>query len=578
QRQRWFGAKARHIQAARVLDWVALPATQTAVPADPSAGNSIAPALFFVEVDYADGGCGVYQIPLAISAGADADEVNATYPQSVLTALALPMGPAILHDATVLEGFRQALLELIAQNTTLALLSTGGEAPCGAQFADGAEEEAHPHAGESAPARHPTQPRESPAAGETDVSSSAIHARASRAFVETNVLRGLPSRVGSAEQSNTSIVYGNQLILKLFRRLQPGENPDVEIGRFLTEVARFKNIPPFLGEIAMARPGWTKTTLAMLQGLVTNQGDGWEWFLERLGTFFSSVAALPASASFSPVRFSMERHAAPELAEHAEDTLEAAALLGRRTAEMHLAMATPTSDPAFAAEPLTAEDLTRESNRIAGEVSSAMEVLKLKISALDDAASDDAGLVLARRRELLERARSVAALKAGGMRIRIHGDYHLGQTLRVVDDKAEIGGANGDFVLLDFEGEPARPLADRRQKQSPLKDVAGMVRSFSYAANSALDRHIKASAEPVESGGSDGLQGWARRWYEAASAAFLITYRQVMTANAAILPLAPQCDALFGAYLLEKALYELVYELNNRPAWVRIPLAGILNT
>ena len=577
-RQRWFGAKARQIQTARVLDWVQLPAAHAAAPADPSAGNFIAPALVFVEVDYADGGCSVYQLPLAISAGAEADDIHSSHPQNVLTGLALPMGPAILHDATVDESFRQSLLGLIAQNTTLALLSTGGAEPCGSHGLDGFEEEARPQAAETAPARHPTQPRESPAAGETDVAGSAIHARASRAFVEANVLRGLPSRVGSAEQSNTSIVYGDQLILKLFRRLQPGENPDVEIGRFLTEAAHFKNTPPFLGEIAMARPGWTKTTLAMLQVLIVNRGDGWQWFVDRLGTFFASAAQLPAPQSSSGVSFFMERKAAQPLADHGGKTLEAAALLGRRTAEMHLALATPTTDPAFAAETFAAEDLAREADRIVGEVSSALEVLKLKISALDEAASDEAGMVLARRRELLERARSVAALNAGGMRIRIHGDYHLGQTLRVAGENAESGGSEGDFVLLDFEGEPARPLADRRQKQSPLKDVAGMVRSFSYAANSALNRHLGASAEPLEGVGSDALQGWARCWYEAASEAFLGAYRQTISPNAALLPPPPQCEALFRAYLLEKALYELMYELNNRPAWVRIPLAGILNT
>jgi maltose alpha-D-glucosyltransferase / alpha-amylase len=576
-RQRWFGAKARQIQSARVLDWVALPVERAAEAPDPSAGNAIPPALFFVEIDYTDGGCDVYQLPLAITAGADADEVNVNHPQSVLTSLALPMGPALLHDATVDEGFRHAPLRLIAQNATLRLLSMGGTAPCGSQAADETDDEAHALESDSAPARHHLRPRESPSAGDGDGQSSMIHARASSAFAGAGALETLPSRVGSAEQSNTSILYGNQLIMKLFRRLQPGENPDVEIGRFLTEVAHFPHIPPFLGEIAMTRPGWTKTTLAMLQGLVANQGDGWEWFLNRLGTFFSSVAAIPAPAPAAVVQFGAESSTDAVLMEHGATTLDAAALLGQRTAQMHLALATPSDDPAFAAEPFAAEDLAREASRIAGEVSSALEVLKLKITALDDAASDDAGLVLARRRELLARANSIAELDGAGMRIRIHGDYHLGQTLRVAAKTAGDGSPEGDFVLLDFEGEPARPLADRRQKQSPLKDVAGMVRSFSYAANSALDRHIGSSAEPVDHSSCDGLQAWALRWYEAASAAFLSAYRSAMAANAAILPAAPQCEALFGAYMLEKALYELVYELNNRPAWVRIPLAGILS-
>ncbi|HEV2133593.1 MAG TPA: maltose alpha-D-glucosyltransferase [Terracidiphilus sp.] len=571
-RQRWFGAKARQIQAARVLDWVELSAARTAEPADPAAGGVIPPALFFVEVDYADGACDVYQVPLAMSAGAEADEIRATRPLTVLTTLVLPMGPAILHDATVSEGFRQAPLRLIAENATLNLLSTGVR-PCG-QDSDEMEDASRAATPEAAPARHHMQPRESPAAGGGEP-GSILRARASSAFPQG--LETLASRVGSAEQSNTSILYGDRLILKMFRRLQPGENPDVEIGRFLTEVAHFAHIPPFLGEIAMTRPGWKKSTLAMLQGLVTNQGDGWEWFLERLGTFFSAVAALEAPAPLTAPGFFVEFEPAPALTENAGDLLDAAALLGRRTAGMHMALATPTRDAAFAAEPFTAEDLAREASRIVAEVTSALEVLKQKITSLDDAACEDAGLVLARRRELLERAQSIAALSAAGMRIRIHGDYHLGQTLRVAKDGTGGGHTDGDFVLLDFEGEPARPLVDRRLKQSPLKDVAGMIRSFSYAASSALERHLGASAEPADGADPGGLAAWARCWYAAASAAFLREYRETMAAGPAILPPGPQCQPLFSAYVLEKALYELVYELNNRPAWVRIPLAGILN-
>ena len=576
-RQRWFGAKARQIQSARVVDWVELSGAPAAGAADPSPGNPIPPALFFIEIQYADLGCDLYQLPLEISAGAEADEINATRPLSVLAALALPMGSAILHDATVAEEFRRAPLRLIAENATLMLLSAGaGETPCGSQPGDEGADSTRTQPPESSPARHHMQPRESPSAG-AEAKGSVIHARASSAFPHLDALQTLRSHVGSAEQSNTSIIYGNQLILKLFRRLQPGENPDVEIGRFLTEVAHFPHIPPFLGEIAMTRPGWKKTTLAMLQGLVTNEGDGWEWFLERLSVFFASVAAQPAPAPPAAPGFFLEFEPAPVLSAHAGELLEAAALLGRRTAEMHQALATPTSDPAFAAEPFTADDMARESDRIAAGVYSALELLKQKISVLDDAACEEAAMVLARRRELLERARAVAALKPAGMRIRIHSDYHLGQTLRVPGAGAERGG-KGDFVLLDFEGEPARPLADRRLKQSPLKDVAGMVRSFSYAASSALERHAGSNAAAGNHADDDGLAGWARCWFGVASAAFLREYRKQMAAGPAILPPAPECQPLFAAYLLEKALYELAYELNNRPAWVRIPLAGILNT
>ena len=579
-RQRWFGAKARQIQSTRVLDWVELPPEKAALPADPSAGKVIPPALLFIEIAYEDGSCDLYQLPLAISTGAEADQISAGNAHCVLTSLALPLGPAILHDATVLEDFRQIPLRLISQNATLALLSAGdaNAKPCGSLPDEKTGKEFHSEAPDAVHARHHMQPRESPSAGAAEEHAGLIQAHASSALAEAHRVRPLPSRVGSAEQSNTSILYGDQLILKLFRRLQTGENPDVEIGRFLTEVAHFPHIPPFLGEIAMTRPGWTKTTLAMLQGLVPNQGDGWQWFLDRLARFFPSVAALPAPPPASAADFLMEPAPEQALVEHTDASLKAAALLGRRTAEMHLALATATSDPAFAAEPLTAEDLAREANRVETELISALELLKQKIASLDDAAAEKAGLLLSRRRELLARARSIADLPPSGMRIRIHGDYHLGQTLRVAPTPAEPGVADGDFVLLDFEGEPARPLAERRHKQSPLKDVAGMIRSFSYAASTALDRQTGSGIAAADDSSSKNLASWARCWYSAASAAFLGAYRQTMNAKPEILPAEPTCQVLFDAYMLQKALYELVYELNNRPAWVRIPLAGILAT
>jgi maltose alpha-D-glucosyltransferase/alpha-amylase len=263
--------------------------------------------------------------------------------------------------------------------------------------------------------------------------------------------------------------------------------------------------------------------------------------------------------------------------EHAGPSLEAAALLGRRTAEMHLALATPTEAPAFAAEPLTAADLTSDARRIDAQITSTLEALKLKLSTLKDLTADDAGLLLSRRIDLFARANAITATTPSGQRIRIHGDYHLGQTLRTPAAETR----PGDFVILDFEGEPARSLVERRQKQCPLKDVAGMIRSFSYAAHSGLQQFESQNAE--RSGSVDlnprleaEQQSWALLWQNSVSAEFLRAYRKTMGANPALLPSPEQSQALLAAYLLEKALYELLYELNNRPTWLRIPLAGIL--
>jgi maltose alpha-D-glucosyltransferase/alpha-amylase len=256
--------------------------------------------------------------------------------------------------------------------------------------------------------------------------------------------------------------------------------------------------------------------------------------------------------------------------EHAGRTIEAAALLGRRTAEMHLALASPSDDSAFTAEPFTPEDLARDARRIDTQIVTALDALKGRLPSLADSIEVEAALLLSRRRELIRRAHAIEHLHAPGKRIRIHGDYHLGQTLRT-------GGENqpGDFVLLDFEGEPARHLAERRQKQSPLKDVAGMVRSFSYAAFSGLDQFT--AGESGAMAGSEAHAAWAKLWQNSASAAFLDAYCNTIGSGRDLLPPPQQAQELFTAYLLEKALYEMLYELNNRPTWLRIPIGGILS-
>jgi maltose alpha-D-glucosyltransferase/alpha-amylase len=417
--------------------------------------------------------------------------------------------------------------------------------------------------------------------------TSRLDAKASSAF--TRPTEPLPSRVGSAEQSNTSLLFGDRFILKLFRRLQPGQNPDVEIGRFLTEGALFERIAPYMGEIAITLPGigesGEKITIAMLQSLVANEGDGWAWFLDQLQEFFRSAAGVPAPAIASAPGFLDERETLHEALEHGETSLKAAALLGRRTAEMHLALASPTDDPAFAAEPLNSADLVADAKRIDAQITSTLEALKMRLATLKDLTADAAALLLSRRIDLFARSHAITSSAPAGQRIRIHGDYHLGQTLRTAhrgsseDKNSKDMDERGDFVILDFEGEPARSLSERRQKQSPLKDVAGMIRSFSYVAYAGLEQYQTANPELGHSQTNNpatDLGAWALLWQNSASAEFLRAYRETIAANPSLLPSPQQSQSLLSAYLMEKALYELLYELNNRPTWLRIPLAGIL--
>ena len=551
-RQRWFGAKSRAISAVRILDWVELP--------------NIPAAMVFIEISYAvsdpnaNVGPDIYQLPLALSTYDETEFVRNNAPGSILASLTTVNGPAVLHDATAREDVRQALLALIETGSTLTATTPADSSPAhgGMMNKGGAAAEVEGSGVVSGSGLNPVP---------------ALIGQASSAFAAARGTAPLTSRTGSAEQSNTSIIYGNNLILKIFRRLQPGENPDTEIGRFLTDVAKFPRIAPFLGEIRGSRngaqtPAHEQTTLAMLQSLVENEGDGWQYTLDELSRFYESVVTNPLpSDTGTPPSFlgSPESNAIPEDArEYAGLYLDAAALLGRRTAEMHLALATPTDNPAFAAEPFTAEALAADTGRIRAQISRSLDALKQGFTQLpDELTTDAAALILSRRVQLFSRAFAITAIppEEAGQRIRIHGDYHLGQVLR----------ARGDYVILDFEGEPARPLAERRAKQCPLKDVAGMLRSFSYAAYAGLDHFVQRHPSTART-----LEPWAQLWQNATATIFLSAWRTTMEANQHLIPQPEQSDRLLNAYLLEKALYELLYELNNRPAWIRIPLAGIL--
>jgi maltose alpha-D-glucosyltransferase/alpha-amylase len=333
-----------------------------------------------------------------------------------------------------------------------------------------------------------------------------------------------------------------------------------------------------MGDISMAVKTGEKTTVAMLQGLVANVGDGWEWFLRQLQAFYGSASAASAPPAVPTPGFANAAKCPDEVRTLSSSTMEAAALLGRRTAEMHLALSCSSHDPAFAPEPCRKQDLDTDAGQIEGQIRSALETLKSRFSTLDETTSDAAGLLLSRRRELLDRNHSISEIQAGGQRIRIHGDYHLGQTLRTEANHGEQTGiSSGDFVLLDFEGEPARPLAQRRRKQSPLRDVAGMLRSFSYAAYAGLKQHMETHPESADRVKSKGLAEWAHAWQRCASSEFLRAYRETIATRPELLPSADDTQKLLDAYVLEKALYELLYEMNNRPAWIHIPIAGILS-
>ncbi len=373
------------------------------------------------------------------------------------------------------------------------------------------------------------------------------------------------SFVSGAEQSNTSIIYGDRFILKLFRKLEAGVNPDLEIGTCLTE-RNFRHTPAVLGSIEYRPQNGTEPyTAAILQEFVPNRGDAWKYTLEALGGFFNRALAE------TPDAFTLKTHHPLELPETMPDAVRTllgsyvadAELLARRTAEMHGALANANCGADFDPEPFTARDGEKLYRDMMSQADITFDLLRRKRQALTGSTAESADRVLEYEPELRQRFRPIATRRINAVRIRHHGDFHLGQVLYTGDD----------FMIIDFEGEPARPLAERRRKGLAIRDVAGMLRSFDYAASAALFGQVPGVSARPES--TKAVEAWAAFWAAWVSAAYLNSYFRV-AGKAAFAGHADDRRVLLDAFLLHKALYEVAYELNNRPNWLRIPLRGVL--
>jgi len=517
QRQRWFGGKARKTRNARFIDWGVLRRGPQPI------------FLTLIEVEYDDGPRDQYFLPLTVCASVDAKGVEERAPHGIL-ATVTGARKGVLFDAWLDDRFALVLLDVLGHQ-------------------------------EHAKTRR----------GAISGTQTAVFAALRGPDDGLRVSR--PER----EQSNTSIIYGDRLIMKLFRRIEPGINPDFEIGRQLTEKVRFPRVPAVAGALEYER-GSQPTTLAMVQQLVESQADGWTHATDEIGRYYDRIGTVTAPVVSAPRRFT--ELAATEIPKRVQEAMgayiELALKLGRRTGEMHLALAADTTDPAFAPEPFSKDDLKALSSEAVALAQRAFQSLDARLQQQAEEQTGDtdqsgsrqgvdveqAHRLVTARDALLDRIRSAPRFEFVCSKIRVHGDYHLGQVL----------WSEADFYLLDFEGEPARSLPYRRQKQSPLKDVAGMLRSFNYAAYAGL--FGQAATRPADFG---RLEPWAHIWQTWASAAFLRGYFET-AGEASFLPADfAQRDALLRLFMLDKALYELNYELNNRPDWVRIPLWGIFD-
>jgi maltose alpha-D-glucosyltransferase/alpha-amylase len=352
------------------------------------------------------------------------------------------------------------------------------------------------------------------------------------------------------EQSNTSVLIGEDMILKALRRLQPGIHPEVEIGRFLTDVAGFSNTPPMLGSVEMIDARGEPTAIAVLQGFVRNQGDGWSFALDYLDRVLGQLEMVPTSIEVNKEDLHAMFRALSQT-------------LGTRIGELHQAFALAVDDPAFRPESVTESDVATWKSLIRQQAAQAQAALQrvFETGTIGADVRFDVETLLGRWAEVDRTIEAALPTVPQVKKTRLHGDMHLGQVVVVRDD----------FYILDFEGEPLRSMDQRRAKHSPLRDVAGMLRSFSYVARTALQQRGNHRPEMRRQ-----LDRAIDEWERQMIGAFIESYR----AAAAGCPSIPVDDATFQRllhlFLLEKALYEICYEATNRPDWIAIPLYGVL--
>jgi maltose alpha-D-glucosyltransferase/alpha-amylase len=354
-------------------------------------------------------------------------------------------------------------------------------------------------------------------------------------------------RAVETEQSNSTALVDNDYVVKVYRKLESGINPEIEIGRFLTEVAGFANTPALLGSVELVE-GDKKSAVAIVHAFVANQGDAWTVTSAYLDRFVDEQRLLATSDQ-------------PGESEEQAPYLRYMSQIGRRVAEMHLALASNDEFADFAPEPTRPADVQHWIEDVVARAERVFDALQQRRDTIKEADRLLVDQVVAQRASLRDRLGALLPQDIDGLNIRHHGDFHLGQILIVKDD----------IFIIDFEGEPRRALNERRRKAPAARDVAGLIRSIDYSATAALERALKVALD------EQGKLGAAlAEWRDRSVAAFLAAYREVMT-NQSLWPTDPQAaEQMLNFFLLEKAFYEIEYELAHRPEWLRVPLTGMI--
>lgn len=502
---RWFGGKSKTI--------VGIDIRENAILGGPAIGR-----LLILEVSYSDDPPEHYLLPICYATGSQADCLLEDMPQHVICRLSVDSRTGLLFDGSQDERFQTELLAIIAESRGVPGHTGIFRGMPGSAF------------GEIAQRNYTT----------------------------------LPSRALKVEQSNSSIVYGNSFFMKLYRKLEMGRNPELEMISFLSEQTDFTHIPPFGGAIEYQRPDRLPMTVSLLQGFVTSTADAWTYTLDEVVGYFERILRRPQTPPPAAKKVSL-LFSSPEEPSQAKEFLEdryleMVKLLGTRTAEMHRALGSSTSTEEFTPEPFTMQYQNALHESMRNLVRRTFQSFSRNKDDLPGKVGEHIMSVLSLENAILETLGRLTHHKIPATRTRIHGDYHLGQVLYTTND----------FVIMDFEGEPARSINERKVKHSPFKDVAGMIRSFHYAAYGALFLRKSFGDEEIEY-----LEPWSELLFQAMSSAFMSAYLDTAAGAEFVPDNRAELEALLHIFLLEKAVYELGYELNNRPEWVSIPVKGI---
>ncbi|MEM9674699.1 MAG: maltose alpha-D-glucosyltransferase [Bacteroidota bacterium] len=506
---RWFGGKARTIQSVSIIHQLAIQQASPQV------------YLLILEVSYNEGLNELYQLPVSFVEDGLSDAIRSQASQSLIALITEGDTKGYLFDAVYNENFRNTLFDMMVKGKKIKENST----------------ELHLKAQPSVTKWFKKEKPE------------------------------IVSKVLNAEQSNTSVIYSQKYFLKFYRKVDNIINPDLEITRFLTETAKFEHVPQYAGSFSIMKGQSEPLVLAMMQEMIDNQGDAWVYMKDVINRYFERVTLEQIDRTKVPtLKGSLTDPVTFEKLPDELKTLlsgipaERASLLGERTAEMHIALGAHPEVTDFGSENFSLHYQRSLYSSLQSQVRSAYQSLDKQMKSLPQEVMEDANLVKSMRKDILKCMQRIYRRKMSSTKIRAHGDYHLGQVLFT----------GKDFVIIDFEGEPARPFSERRLKRSPLRDVAGMIRSFHYAAYSSLFEN-----ERFKRGDADYLEDWAELWYHYMSGFYIHSYLETAQGHNFLPDNQEDFNTLIQTFLLEKAVYELNYELNNRPNWAIIPMRGI---